>query len=206
MTSSNLSRKERERLRHKEEILTIALELFSKKCFHDVSMQEIAEKSEFAVGTLYKFFENKEALFAKILGACAHRIAEILNPILDNEIDEKQKIVNYIDAHKKIVIENAPSIRLYISQNLPSTLILRPEVELETDAVKEIILQKLLKTFKSGISKGIFKDIDPWITTLSLSAILESFIFSAVKYPETVSIDKGILSINELFLKGILEL
>lgn len=46
MAKTGLSRKERDRLRHKEEILAVALRLFSDRDFHNVSMQEIAEESE----------------------------------------------------------------------------------------------------------------------------------------------------------------
>ncbi len=45
----------------------MALKLFSEKGFHNVSMHEIAEKSEFAVGTLYKFFSNKEELYKALI-------------------------------------------------------------------------------------------------------------------------------------------
>ena len=202
MTNAGLTRKEREKLRHKEEILATALKLFSDKGFHNVSMQEIAEQSEFSVGTLYKFFESKEALFSELIGSCARRISDILLPILDDSVDEKQKIVNYIEAHKQIIENNAPSIRLYLSQNLPSA----SDVEPKTDAVRKAILQKVSKTFELGISKDIFKDIDPWITTLSLFAMLESVVFTAVKSPENISIEKGISSINELFFKGVMKL
>jgi len=206
MTKASLSRKEREKLRHKEEILATSLKLFSDKGFHNVSMQQVAEESEFAVGTLYKFFESKDALFAELIGACAHRISDILLPILDGSVDEKQKIINYIEAYKQIVENNARSIRLYLSQNLQSALTLRPDVEPETDAVREVILRKVSEIFESGIRKGVFKDIDPWITTLSLFAMLESLIFTAVKNPESISMEKGISSINELFFKGIMKL
>ena len=71
MAMAELPRKEREKLQHKEEILTVALKLFSDRGFHNVSMQEIAEESEFSVGTLYKFFESKESLFAALMKSCA---------------------------------------------------------------------------------------------------------------------------------------
>jgi len=38
MSKARLSRREREKIRHKEEILEIALRLFSDKGFHNVSM------------------------------------------------------------------------------------------------------------------------------------------------------------------------
>ncbi|MCD4831195.1 MAG: TetR/AcrR family transcriptional regulator [Anaerohalosphaeraceae bacterium] len=203
MTKTGLSRKERERLLHKEDILTAALKLFSDRGFHNVSMQEIAEQSEFSVGTLYKFFESKESLFAALIRSCANRVSDILIPILDEKADEKQKIISYIESHKRIIEEYASSIRLYLSQNLQSVLTLGPDVEPETDAVREVIRQKLSDVFESGMRNGIFKSVDPWITTLSLSAILESFIFSAIKSPEKISIDDGISRIKELFFTGI---
>ena len=204
MTKTGLSRKEREKLRHKEEILTAALKLFSDRGFHNVSMQEIAEQSEFSVGTLYKFFESKESLFSALMMSCAHRVSEILMPILEEKTDERQRISNYIKAHMQIIEDYAPSIRLYLSQNVPSALTVRPDIEPETDAVRDEIRQKLSKIFKSGIRKGIFRDINPWIATLSLSAILESFVFAVIKSPGQISVEDGLSRIEEMFFKGSL--
>ena len=71
MTDQKLPRREREKLRQRREMLAAALDLFSQKGYHNVSMQEIAEKAEFAIGTLYKFFQNKEDLYkALVLEQC----------------------------------------------------------------------------------------------------------------------------------------
>jgi len=205
MDKIKLSRKEKEKFRHREEILEAALSLFSDKGFHNVSMQEIAERSEFSVGTLYKFFESKDALFLELIGSCARRVSDVLIPILDDSIDEKQKIVNYIEAYKQIIEDNAPSIRLYLLQNLSPALTLHPDVEPETDRAREVFRQKLTDIFKSGMQKGIFKSLDPSITALALSAILESFVFSMIKSSVEISIEDGILRIEKLFFEGILD-
>ena len=63
MADQKLPRREREKLRQRREMLAAALDLFSQKGYHNVSMQEIAEKAEFAIGTLYKFFQSKEDLY-----------------------------------------------------------------------------------------------------------------------------------------------
>jgi len=52
-------RREREKLRQRQEMLAVALNLFSKKGYHNVSMHEVAERAEFAIGTLYKFFRTR---------------------------------------------------------------------------------------------------------------------------------------------------
>lgn len=96
MARKVLSRKEMERLRHKEEILTSALRLFSAKGYHSVSMREIAEESEFSIGSLYNFFESKESLFTELIRSCAHETSEILLLTLNSQNNEKQKIAAYI--------------------------------------------------------------------------------------------------------------
>ncbi len=51
----------------REVILNTAMTLFSKKPYHRVSMDEIAQKARVAKGTLYYHFKSKEALYAALL-------------------------------------------------------------------------------------------------------------------------------------------
>ncbi|MEN6472395.1 MAG: helix-turn-helix domain-containing protein, partial [Syntrophaceae bacterium] len=67
MEEIKLPRREREKERQRQEMLEAALGLFSDKGYHNVTMHEIAEKAEFAIGTLYKFFRNKEDLYRTLI-------------------------------------------------------------------------------------------------------------------------------------------
>lgn len=205
MAKTDLPRKERERQHHRREILNAALKLFSEKSFHDVSMQEIADASEFSVGTLYNFFENKDSLFSELIRDCAQKIMNALEPILEEKEIETKKISKYIRAHKQIVNENARSIKMYLLQYPNSFLTLKPEIDPVTDAVKDKIRSGLSVVLKSGMSKGLFKDINPDISSLLLSAQLESVALQHVMYPNKTSIDEGISEIEKLFLAGILK-
>jgi len=64
-----LSRKEREAAWRKSEIIEAAGQLFASKGFEATSLQEIAEASEFSIGTLYNFFENKEDIYFAVIEA-----------------------------------------------------------------------------------------------------------------------------------------
>jgi len=57
------SRKEREKKARQQEILHAARIIFSEKGFHDTTLEEIAHKAEFAKGTIYNYFANKDELF-----------------------------------------------------------------------------------------------------------------------------------------------
>ena len=51
----------------KNNIIKIAAKLFSQKSFHDVTMDEIAEKVGVAKGTIYLYFSSKDNLYLEIL-------------------------------------------------------------------------------------------------------------------------------------------
>ena len=81
------SRREKEKQRQRDDMFAAALELFSKKGFHNVSMHEIAHNADFAIGTVYKFFKNKDDLYKSLVIAKAHEIHETLKEVLDKKGD-----------------------------------------------------------------------------------------------------------------------
>ncbi|WP_461200256.1 TetR/AcrR family transcriptional regulator [Anoxybacillus sp. TBDG-1] len=50
----------------KEQIIEVAMKLFAEKGYHATSMQEIAEHSQLAKGSLYNYFKSKEEIVLSI--------------------------------------------------------------------------------------------------------------------------------------------
>ena len=96
MEDEKLPRREREKLRQRQDMLAAALELFSEKGYHNVSMHEIAQKAEFAIGTLYKFFKNKEDLYKALMVEQADKFQEALTKAIEEPDDEVEKLRNYV--------------------------------------------------------------------------------------------------------------
>ena len=59
-------------------------------------MHEIAQKAEFAIGTLYKFFQNKEDLYKALVLEQCDRFEEAITQAIDDPEDEIEKLRNYI--------------------------------------------------------------------------------------------------------------
>lgn len=79
-------RREREKERQRREMLETALRLFSEKGYHNVTMHEIAEKAEFAIGTVYKYFKNKEDLYRALLLENADEFHEMIRNALEGRM------------------------------------------------------------------------------------------------------------------------
>jgi len=62
-----LDRKEREFKRREEDILAAALTLFDRDDWQAVTIDEIAAKAEIGKGTVYKHFESKDEIYARLV-------------------------------------------------------------------------------------------------------------------------------------------
>lgn len=61
------ARRERERQTRRQLILDVAKDVFARRGFLSTTMEEIAERCELAVGTLYRYFQSKEELYVSLL-------------------------------------------------------------------------------------------------------------------------------------------
>ncbi len=199
----DLSRKERERLRHKEEIMAGAIKLFAEKGFHNVSMQEIATATEFATGTLYNFFQNKEALYAELLISCGRKIMATLYPTLEGSKSEEEKIREFIAVHKVILAENSQMIALFLSELNRISMVIPPFAEEEIERIRIDVLNQLAGIVEAGIEHGRFRRCNAFMASAALSAMLEFLIFSVIKYPHFVALEEGLAEIETLFFQGI---
>lgn len=90
--NQNLSRKDRERLLKKHEILTAATKLFADMGYEKTTLDDIAETSEFGKGTLYNYFKNKEDIYKEILIKTISNYHELLVKINEQESSFKDFI------------------------------------------------------------------------------------------------------------------
>ncbi|MFA5293231.1 MAG: TetR/AcrR family transcriptional regulator [Phycisphaerae bacterium] len=203
MDNMTLTRKEKEKIRHRREILKASLKLFSEKGFHNVSMQDIAAQAEFGVGTLYNFFQSKEQLFAELSNDCAEKIYQILWPFLDAEGREDVKVRTFIKLHGKLVEENIEFIKLYVSERGHLTVSRNSGYE-QADKVKILIREKLEDIINAGIQNKIFRDVDALIASLSIVAAIQSLVFEYSEDFTKAKMEQGLAKIEHLFVDSLL--
>ena len=200
-----LSRREKEKLRKRQYILTAALELFSQNGYHRVSMNEIAEKAEFAVGTLYKFFKNKRDIYQSILTESADKSHLALDKSLEQGSDEIEKLRNYVRVKTMIFRESAPAIRLYLSETDGISFNLKAGLDAAIRNKFEEVRQKLAVVFESGIRKKTFDKVgEPYHLAVALEGMLHGFLFTWFDEPEKHPFPDDPDAILDILLKGCL--
>ena len=185
MQDATLSRREREKLWQRQEMLTAAIELFSEKGFHNVSMQKIAKKSEFALGTLYKFFKNKEDLYRSIIVKQADMFHTALTRALNEEDDEIEKLRSYVKIKGTVFMDNVSVIRLYFAETRGASFNIKAGLDKEIREEYELLLQKLTRVFAAGIQKKRFQEIaEPYHLAVSLDSLTNAFLHLWLEAPE----------------------
>jgi TetR/AcrR family transcriptional regulator len=205
MQKKKLSRREKEKLRQRKDMLAGALDLFSQKGYHNVSMHEIAKKTEFAIGTLYKFFKNKEDLYQSLVLEQQDSFHEIIMKAMEACEDEVAKLEAFILTKGRFFIANASMVRLYFAETRGSGFNVRSGLDSRIHEKHEVFLQQLAMVFKMGVKNKRFKKIsNPYHLAVALESITNAFLFLWLELPERHPYPEDPNQILDILLKGLL--
>lgn len=91
LKEEKIKRKEKKR----ELMLEVAAELFSKKNYHEVMMDDVARLTDVAKGTVYNYFTSKEELYFTIMSSKLKK----LNTSLKNKIASEISIIDSLHTY-----------------------------------------------------------------------------------------------------------
>lgn len=200
----NLSRRERENLRQRGEILDAALRLFSVKGYHNVSMHEIAGEAEFGIGTLYKFFTNKEDLYKAIIMGVAEKWHRVFIQALEQERNPLRAIKRYIAVRQKLFLANLPLMRLYFAETKGASFNIRAGLDQDLLRLYDEGIEKLASVFERGIKENVFRALDPYHMALALDGTLNAFLFRMMEDPARFRREDSLSTAADIFFKGAL--
>ena len=201
---ATLSRRERDRLRHRDLMLSAALDLFSQKGFANVSMHEIAQSAEFAIGTLYKFFKNKEDIYNTLLLEAADRFHEALTAVLEEKKDCHPKIQKYIRTYGELFMASSRAVRLYFAETFGAGFNVRAALTKELQAYYDKGEKLLSRVFAEGIQKGLYRPVNPDYLAMTLHNMIITFLFKWLDDPENHPFEANIPIIETIFFQGVM--
>ena len=204
MKEKRTARRQEYQDHQRQEIMAEALELFSDRGYHQVSMQDIAQEAEFAVGTLYKFFKNKEELYRAIILDLSEKFSTALAHALEQGEDEYERLISYLTIAGEIFMANAKAVSLYFVETRGARFNPRAGLDEEVMSRYDQILKWLSKVFAGGIENGIFRSLDPDYLARSLDSLACTFLFAWLDEPQKYPYEKSLRMMDEIFFHNIL--
>ncbi len=201
---AGLSRREKEKRRQRGDMLTAALELFSERGYHHVSMKAIAKRAEFALGTIYRFFSNKEDLYKAAMLEKVGEYHRTLTDVLSREQEVLAALNAYISAKGRMFAPNIEIFYLYFAETGGVSFNLRAGLHEEIDLLHDDLIERLASVMEKGVRAKVLRDLDPHDMAIALEGLTNAFLLSWLKDPKRHPYEDNISTISKLFLKGSL--
>jgi TetR/AcrR family transcriptional regulator len=200
------SRRDRNKLRNQKEILAAALAVFAEKGYRDASVQEIAERADFAVSTLYALFENKADLYRKVSVDIGRMTGAIFDEAMAAGADEYEKLVNCARVKGRIYQMTPAGVRMLENelqslQNEPG----ETYPELGIGRIYKRFLVRIQTLFADGIRRGLFVAGDPVLMALALDSSTNALMTLCRNQPEHYTYDERVDEVLDLFFSPVLK-
>lgn len=155
--------------------------LFFEMSYGEVSMRDVADKSEMTVGNIYRYYENKEVLFDDIVKDCYDKVtklikvSDLVQVFTKSKIGVKEKGVYKNTKFKKFLLENI--IKLIVDNSAELYILINNSASSKYEGFAD----KITGSIKQTIIKMV--DIDnenaeiyAYLTITTLSYILEKYV------------------------------
>ncbi len=180
MTAQPASRREERRLRQQDigraQLLDAAEEVFGRKGFHETTLKEVAELAEFAVGSVYLFFENKDDLFRQIFVRRGEEFIPELHAILDDtSVSPLAQLHALVDFEVDFFRSHPHFGRLYLRYSSATSLSSDREIDIVMKERYEDAMRLQASLLRRGQRAGVFRKGDPEVLARLFSGLIAAY-------------------------------
>lgn len=150
----------------KREILLAASRVFRERGLHATGMRDIAAELGMAVGNLYYYFKDKEALLAFIQESTLSDLLDMASRVRDLDLRADQKVRLLLEEH--VVRLNDPE------EGTPGSLA-HLEVEALGEGLRAAVMAQrdeyeriLRRLIEEGMDRKVFRQVDAKVAALAL--------------------------------------
>jgi AcrR family transcriptional regulator len=160
----------------RKRVLDAATDEFATYGFENTSIQQIAKRAEISVGSVYKYFENKDELFAMVVKENLSLLEELLLHHSSSDEDVMVKAESVLKELLKFSKKHPQLIKLYCAittgNNTEFSRLLAQRVESISAKVYTDVIEK------AQLSGDARKDIDPKFFAFLLNNVFMMLQFS----------------------------
>jgi len=178
-----LNRKERDRQLRKSDILNAAERIFALRGFYQATMQDIAREAQYAIGTVYLYFKDKDSLYLSLLDEKLQDLFSIIEEEVKKVHDAEDKLKVFIRESLIFFEKNQDFFRIFLLEKskgqaikdakFSRSALVTQHTEFITGLVKMGQEQKIIR---SDFNAGQMADI--------LISIIMTVVFDWLKEPK----------------------
>jgi len=184
---SGPTRRERERDRRRNEIIDAASRVFAARGYSVATMDAIASEAELSKGTLYLYFENKEALFLANASRMASQVLASFEAISsDDSLAGVERYRRMLESYTRIAAEQPEKFRALVGFLASNTeLDINAPTSVEHREIVDAIVACMIAALERGMADGTIRsDVVPLETATQSWAALIGINLLNINYAE----------------------
>jgi len=150
-------------LEKKREILHAASRVFRRRGLQSTGMRDIAAELDMAVGNLYYYFKDKEALLAFVQEDTLEALLELATRVRDQKLRANARLFMLIEEHVVLLNEEIPGSLAHLEVEALSEP-WRRTVQDRRDAYERAFREII----EEGMATGIFRQTDPKVSAMAI--------------------------------------
>jgi len=177
-----LTRKERDRLLRQNDILQAAERVFAIKGYHKATIQDIAKEAQYAVGTIYLYFKDKEALYLQLIEKKLKDLSSEIKKEVNKVGGPKEKIQVLVRKQLAYFEEHQDFFKIYFLEREGLRWGARDRISKETVNKFEEYINYLTRLLKEAQDDSLIRqDIDTKRLAYVLASMLNGVIIPWLK-------------------------
>ena len=154
----------------REKILKAAVNIFSRKGFHQAQVEEIARRAGVGKGTIYLYYPGKSELFAAAVSEGLENIIEKIKQELESDLPFNEHFKKLIESNISLYLQYSDLARI-ISSELSKGI--DPRALAEIEAVRGRYVQFVAGMLEDGCRRGYIKKVDFQLAAVGLVGLID---------------------------------
>jgi AcrR family transcriptional regulator len=150
-------------LEKKREILHAASRVFRRRGLQSTGMRDIATELNMAVGNLYYYFKDKEALLAFVQEDTLEALLELADRVRTQKLRANGRLFMLIEEHVVLLNEEIPGSLAHLEVEALSEP-WRRRVQDRRDAYERAFREII----EEGMATGVFRPTDPKVSAMAI--------------------------------------
>lgn len=148
-------------------------------------MEDIARVAEYGTGTIYRYFESKEALFSELLERKLAAYLDHLRERFEAEASPREKLRTLVHAKMDFFRKNREFLRIFVQEIVAMAPSMEAAMSQETLDLRNQCLDLVRDVIAEGVKSGSFKaSTDPDIATVAISGLSNELLFYCLRLPD----------------------
>jgi len=161
-----------------QRILDAALRVFSRRGYHDSSVDEIAGKARTSKGGIYFHFPNKEAIFLALLDRATARLLAKIDEAMASQTDPIARAEAALLAVLRVFAKHRALARLFMVEALGAGREFHSRMADIRSQFAAIIQRQMEEAIRQGIIQPIDTEVASHAWFGALNEVITSWVFS----------------------------